>query len=136
MMKLFLLQKARIFQQLFYFSILFTIPSSIIFAKIFLSIIKTIGPTSNPIIPINLNPVYIAINVKIGCIPILLLTILGSINCFVIKIMVYNIIKAIPKLKFPFILENSAQGRKIVPEPKYWKCIYKPYSHSYKKWKF
>ena len=41
-------------------------PLSITLAKIFLNIINTIGPISNPIIPIILKPVYIAIKVKIG----------------------------------------------------------------------
>ena len=41
-------------------------PLSIKLAKIFLNIINTIGPISNPIIPITLKPVYIAIRVKIG----------------------------------------------------------------------
>lgn len=44
----------------------FTIPLSIIVSKTFCSIINTIGPMNKPINPINLNPVYIAIKVKIG----------------------------------------------------------------------
>ena len=38
--------------------------------NIFFKMIKIIGPTNIPITPINLNPVYIAIIVKIGCMPI------------------------------------------------------------------
>lgn len=41
-------------------------PLSIKLEKIFLTIIRTIGPIRSPIIPINLKPVYIAIKVKIG----------------------------------------------------------------------
>ena len=33
---------------------------------IFFNIIKIIGPIKSPNTPVNLNPVYIAINVKIG----------------------------------------------------------------------
>ena len=47
-----------------------TTPLSINVAKIFFRIIKIIGPITMPKIPINLKPVYIAIKVKIGCIPI------------------------------------------------------------------
>lgn len=43
----------------------------LLFDRILFSIIKIIGPISNPIIPIILKPVYIAIKVNIGCIPIL-----------------------------------------------------------------
>ena len=55
-----------------YFSpnIVFTIPPSKKLEKIFFRMIKTIGPTNIPITPINLNPVYIATIVNIGCIPI------------------------------------------------------------------
>ena len=41
-------------------------PWSIKLANIFLMIIKAIGPNNNPITPVILNPVYIAIKVKIG----------------------------------------------------------------------
>lgn len=41
-------------------------PLSIKLEKIFLTIIRTIGPIRSPITPINLKPVYIAIKVKIG----------------------------------------------------------------------
>lgn len=51
-------------------NIVFTTPLSINAPNIFFNIISTIGPTSIPITPINLNPVYIAIRVNIGCIPI------------------------------------------------------------------
>ena len=44
----------------------FTTPLSINVPYIFFNIIKIIGPSSNPNIPINLKPVYIAINVNIG----------------------------------------------------------------------
>ena len=45
-------------------------PLSIILENIFFSIIRIIGPSKVPKIPIVLNPVYIAIRVNIGCIPI------------------------------------------------------------------
>ena len=107
------------------FNILLTIPSSIIVLNIFFSIIKTIGPINNPNNPVILNPVYIAIKVKIGCIPILLLTTLGSAICLVISIIIYKIINATPKLKLPLVADIIAHGIIIVPEPKYWQCIYK-----------
>ena len=88
------------------------------FSKIFLRTINIIGPTKSPIIPINLKPVYIDINVNIGCIPILLLTILGSSNCLAINIITYNIISAIPNFISPFKPEITAQGTITVPEPK------------------
>ena len=111
--------------QFSYFNILLTIPSSIVFSNIFLRIIKTIGPISSPPRPINLKPVYIAIKVNIGCIPILLLTILGSINCLVIRIIAYKIINPIPNLISPFSPEITAQGTITLPDPKYWHGIYK-----------
>ena len=58
----------------FFYSILnivFIIPPSKNFENIFFNIIKTIGPINIPKTPINLNPVYIATIVNIGCIPIL-----------------------------------------------------------------
>jgi len=110
---------------------LFTIPSSIIVLNIFFNIIKIIGPINNPNNPIILKPVYIAINVNIGCIPILLLTTFGSVNCLVTSVITYNIINAIPKLKLPLVADIIAQGIIIVPEPKYWQCIYKRNCKSY-----
>ena len=61
-------------------NIVLTIPLSIIVSNTFCKIINTIGPINSPIIPENLNPVYIAINVNTGCIPILFPTTLGSNN--------------------------------------------------------
>ena len=61
-------------------NIVLTIPLSIIVSKTFCKIISTIGPINKPIIPENLKPVYIAINVNTGCIPILFPTILGYNN--------------------------------------------------------
>lgn len=68
------------FTNYFLSSIVLTIPLSIIVSKTFCKIINTIGPINKPIIPENLKPVYIAINVNTGCIPILFPTILGSNN--------------------------------------------------------
>ena len=97
----------------------------------FFNIIKTIGPINNPNNPVVLKPVYIANNVKIGCIPILLLTTFGSVNCLVTRTIIYKTIKAIPKLKLPLVADIIAQGIMIVPEPKNWQCIYKSNSKGY-----
>lgn len=105
--------------------ILFTSPLSIVFEKIFFSIIKIIGPAKSPINPKNLNPVYIAIKVKIGCMPILLLTIFGSMNCFASSVNIYKPKSAEPKDISEFIKEIIAQGISTVPLPKYWKRIHK-----------
>ena len=86
--------------------------------NIFFKIIKTIGPINSPNTPIALNPVYIAIKVKIGCIPICLLTILGSINCLTTDIMINKTIKAIANLISPLIAEIIDHGTITVPDPK------------------
>lgn len=98
---------------------------SITFEKIFFKIINTIGPARSPNIPKNLKPVYIEINVYIGWIPILLLTILGSSNCFTNRVKIYN-----PKSEKPNALLLLAklitdQGIITVPLPKYRKAINK-----------
>lgn len=98
-------------------NIVLNTPPSIKLAKIFLNIIKTIGPIKSPIIPINLNPVYIAINVNIGCTPIFLLTNLGSNICLEIDIIINKTIIAIPRFKSPLIAEIMAHGTITVPEP-------------------
>lgn len=73
--------KGEMFSSPYFLSnIVFTIPLSIIVSNTFCKIISTIGPMNNPIIPENLKPVYIAINVNTGCIPILFPTTLGSSN--------------------------------------------------------
>ena len=84
----------------------------------FFIIIKTIGPINNPITPVILKPVYIAINVNIGCTPIFLLTNLGSKNCLTTDIIINNVTIAIPKDRSPFKPEITAQGIITVPEPK------------------
>lgn len=96
---------------------LFIIPFSMFTLNMFFSIISTIGPTNNPIIPIVLNPVYIAISVNIGCIPIFPLTILGSTSCLTINIIAYIIIIAIPNLISPLSPEIIAHGIITAPEP-------------------
>ena len=93
-------------------------PLSIKLAKIFLNIIKTIGPIKSPSIPIILNPVYIAINVKIGCTPIFLLTNFGSKTCLDIDIIISKIIIAIHKFISPLIAQIIAQGIIKDPDPK------------------
>ena len=93
-------------------------PLSIKLAKIFLNIINTIGPIKSPKIPITLNPVYIASNVKIGCTPMFLLTSLGSNICRTTDIIISKIIIAIPKLMSPLMALIIAQGTITVPEPR------------------
>ena len=75
------------------------------------------GPTNIPIIPINLNPVYIAIKVNIGCIPIFPLTILGSRNCLTTDIIIHKTIIDIPSFKSPFNADIIAHGTITVPDP-------------------
>jgi len=99
------------------FIIFFTTPSSIIVLKISFNIIKIIGPINKPINPDILNPVYIAIKVNIGCIPILLLTILGSKNCLTTSTITYKTIKHIPNVILPLHAEIIAHGVKTVPAP-------------------
>ena len=94
-----------------------TIPPSNNFENIFFNIIKTIGPTNIPIIPNILNPVYMEIIVKIGWIPILLLTILGSINCLTTDIIIHNTIIDIPSFKSPFNPDIIPHGTMTVPDP-------------------
>ena len=96
---------------------LFTIPLSIIFEKTFFKIINTIGPKNKPIIPINLKPVYIAIKVKIGCVPIFLLINLGSSICLVTIVIIYNPINTNASDRFPSNAEAIAHGIITVPEP-------------------
>ena len=93
-------------------------PLSIKFANIFLNIINTIGPINSPNIPKILNPVYIDINVNIGCTPIFLLTSFGSKICLTTVIIISNANIAIPSFISPFIAEMIAHGNITVPEPK------------------
>lgn len=106
------------FKKLYSSKIDFTIPRSIVFSKIFFKIISTIGPINIPITPMNLKPVYIAINVNNGCTPIFLLTILGSKSCLTTDVKIYN-----PKIENPteyslFKNKISVHGIMTVPEPK------------------
>ena len=84
---------------------------------IFFNIIKIIGPKSKPNTPMNLNPVYIAINVKIGWMPILPLTILGSKNCLTILIIHHKTKMPMASFKSPVKARNPAHGSITVPEP-------------------
>ena len=95
----------------------FTTPLSIIVPYIFFNIINIIGPNKSPKTPINLNPVYIAIKVKIGCIPILPLTILGSINCLIILIIHHRAKIPIANFKSPVKAKNPDHGSITVPDP-------------------
>ena len=83
----------------------------------FFNIMSIIGPKSNPQTPINLKPVYIAIKVKIGCIPILPLTIFGSINCLTMLIMHHKTKIPIANFRSPVNAKKPAQGSITVPEP-------------------
>ncbi len=76
-----------------------------------------IGPINIPIIPIALYPVYMAINVNIGCIPIWLLTTFGSTSCLTIVIITNRINNARLKFMSPCIAHIIAHGINIVPEP-------------------
>ena len=101
----------------------------------FFSIINTIGPNRRPHMPINLNPVYIAISVKIGCIPILPLTILGSMNCLTILIMHHNTNIPIASFISPAKAVIPAQGIITVPEPNIGRASTNAIPYCYKKWK-
>ena len=98
-------------------NIAFTTPLSINVLNMFFNIIKIIGPKTIPQTPINLNPVYIAIKVNIGCIPILLLTNLGSRNCLTIDIIAHNTKIPIANFKLPSAAQITAHGNIIVPDP-------------------
>lgn len=85
-----------------------------------------------PKIPINLNPVYIASKVNIGCIPILLLTSFGSNNCLTTKIIIYKPNRE--KAKLLFIFKNSIiiQGTNTVPAPSIGSASINPISSAIK----
>ena len=112
---------------LFYFllKILFKNPSSIICPNMFLRIINAIGPIKSPIIPVILKPVYIAIKVNIGCVPVFLLTSFGSNTCLVIVTIINKPINTNDNEEFPSKKEIIVHGIITVPEPKYWQSIYK-----------
>lgn len=97
----------------------FIIPLSILAEKIFFNTTNIIGPNKSPSTPINLNPVYIAISVKIGCIPILLLTSFGSRICFTTTVKIYKPNKAKANPLFSFNNSIKTQGKNTVPAPKY-----------------
>lgn len=71
----------------------------------------------NPIIPLILNPTYIAINVYNGCIPSCDDTILGSRNCLISEITNSNTSIDIPNVKSPDIIVIIPHGSITVPEP-------------------
>ena len=54
------------------------------------------------------------------------LTILGSINCLVILIIIHNTIMLIPSVKSPFIPDIIAHGTIAVPEPNIGSASIKP----------
>ena len=93
------------------------IPSSIIGEYISFKIKSTIGPSIIPITPIVLYPVYIAIKVKIGCIPICLLTNFGSNKFLTTPITDHNAIIKKPSKISPFKASIIAQGTITAPEP-------------------
>ena len=53
---------------------------------------------NNPMMPLNLNPIYIAISVYKGCIPICDDTIRGSKNCRTVEISISKPIIDIPSI--------------------------------------
>ena len=84
----------------------------------FFKIIKAIGPIKSPINPQNLKPVYIAINVNIGCIPICPLTTLGSNTCLTTHIIIHSTSMETPSVMSPLNAVIIAHGTITVPEPK------------------
>ena len=86
-------------------------------AKIFLKIISNIGPNISPHTFHILYPVYIAINVNAGCMPICLLTNFGSKNCLTTLIITHKPSMATPSTMSPFKALIIAQGIIAVPEP-------------------
>ena len=104
----------------------FATPLSIIVPNIFFKIISIIGPTNIPITPKNLKPVYIAINVNIGCIPICFDTTLGSINCLTTLIITSKTIMLIPKVKSPSQAQIIAHGIITVALPNIGSASTKP----------
>lgn len=115
---------------------LFTTPLSITVPYIFFNIISTIGPNKSPHTPKNLNPVYIAIKVNIGCIPICPLTILGSTNCLTMLIIHQRTNIPIASLKSPVNAKIPAQGIITVPEPNIGSASTNAIPNCYYKWKF
>ena len=93
---------------------------------LYIKIIRRIGPTNNPITPIILKLVYIANNVNIGCIPILLLTSFGSINCLDTNIKRYNPNIENPKDELPFKNNIADQGIIMLPAPSIGNASTKP----------
>ena len=83
----------------------------------FFRIIKAIGPINKPITPDILNPVYIAINVNIGWIPMWLPTILGSINCLTTDIIIHSTNILIASLMSPLHAVIIAHGTITLPDP-------------------
>lgn len=71
-----------------------------------------------------------AINVKIGCVPIFLLTSFGSSICLTIIVTIYKPTKTNANEILLSSHENTAHGIITVPEPQNWKCIYKGYTKS------
>ena len=98
-------------------NIVFTIPLSISVSYIGFRIMIIIGPINIPNIPMHLYPVYIAINVIIGCIPICLLTTFGSNSCLTTVIIAYSTIRAPARFISPWNDTITAQGIITVPEP-------------------
>ena len=92
-------------------------PLSSMFPNRFFKMIRAIGPINNPIIPDTLKPVYIAINVNIGWIPMWFPTILGSINCLTIDIKIHNDKIHIAKDMSPLQAEIIDHGIITLPEP-------------------
>ena len=99
-------------------NIAFITPLSSIPANIFLKMINNIGPIIKPVTFQSLYPVYIAIKVNIGCMPICPLTIRGSTNCLTILITHHKANIPIANFISPEKAKIPAQGIITVPEPK------------------
>ena len=76
--------------------------------------------------PISLKPVYMAIRVNKGWIPMCFPTILGSSNCLIIVIISHNTKTAIANFILPLNARKIAHGTITVPEPKIGSASTKP----------
>ena len=97
----------------------------------FFNIIRIIGPINSPSTPDTLNPVYMAIKVNIGCIPIWFPTIRGSINCLTTDITIHKPKTHNASVILPLHADIIAQGIITVPEPNIGSASTKPIPIAY-----
>ncbi len=88
---------------------------------------------NNPITPDTLYPVYIAISVNIGCMPIWIPTIFGSTNCLTIDIIIHSTKMLTPSLTSPLHADIIAHGTITVPEPNIGRASTNPIANAYNK---